>query len=435
MKTKKIWLNSQDGLLIAFIVGLTLLLVVRDIMAVSISKYIFLAYVALFLAVAKYETMVNMLCFVFPLVCGLPGTYIMPIALVLLVIKRKKINLWQLGLIVFVAFMELVACFWYPTVDIPLIVQYVSFAGTMFFMIHDDSEIDYLKCVRLFFWGTSVLCIIIMIAGFITAPTNWLEQFAEGQFRFGNTQADAFEGMKLTLNANALAYYSVVGMACGIFIADAVEKAWTRFIYVVFTVLCSLAGFLTISRSWLLVTIFCLLFYLITKMKTLRGILVAVAVFAVLTIAVSLFVESNPVLAQGFITRFTDDTIQGGNGRTEIMIKHMDQFLQSPRQIFMGTGVTQASAITGIKEALHNGTQQILVNYGFLGFVVFMIGLIKPFIDTRKIKTKEGMACGLIPAFAAILFVQTIQFLNPMMQMLPYVAGVFAFKACGNGSE
>ena len=106
---------------------------------------------------------------------------------------------------------------------------------------------------------------------------------------------------------------------------------------------------------------------------------------------------------------------------------YMEAFLSNPRYIIFGTGVTQYKAMTGLWGSVHNGTQQILVCCGLLGFVVYMVGLLKPVVDIRRTR-KRKMAYWL-PWVGCVLYVQTTQFLNPMMLMLPYIIGVYALKS------
>ena len=291
-----------------------------------------------------------------------------------------------------------------------------------------DKCVDFYNCVRMFFWGTCILCLVIVIVGIRSAPNNWEELFADGYFRFGDTHSEVSDGMKLVLNANALAYYGIVGMSCGIMLAELAKTIFGKIFYVLLAVVCSLTGFLTVSRSWLIVTIICLIIYFAAKMRTLKGVFTVAICCMVLVLTVTKFIDANPDLFQGFITRFSDETVQDGGGRTVIMLKYMERFLQSPRLVLLGTGVTQTQAVIGISEALHNGTQQILVCYGFGGFVVYMVGRIRPIvIACRKKNSVKGIAWWL-PIVTMMLFVQTILFLNPMMQMLPFVVGIFAMK-------
>ena len=94
--------QQERILLIAMAVGLSAMLVLRDALGFGLSKYIYFIYAVFFMVIAKYDTMVYMICFMLPLVCGLPGTYIMPVALVLLILKKNKLNGWQVVMVLFV---------------------------------------------------------------------------------------------------------------------------------------------------------------------------------------------------------------------------------------------------------------------------------------------------------------------------------------------
>ena len=141
MKNEVTMTKKDKYLLYGMAAGLAVMLILRDINGISVSKYLYLAYVVGFMAIANYQTLVNIICFILPLVCGLPGTYIMPCALVLLTVKRGRIKATQLVPILLILLLELVAALWYPKIDFALIVNYVSFAAVMIFLTQDDSVV------------------------------------------------------------------------------------------------------------------------------------------------------------------------------------------------------------------------------------------------------------------------------------------------------
>ena len=417
--------QKERRLLIVMTVGLTLLLILRDVMGIGISKFIYLGYTVVFMAIAQYQTLVCMICFMMPLVCGLPGTYIMPFALAFLIIKRGHVNAWQLGMIFFVAIMELIASLWYPASNFPAIVQYVSFAGVLFFLIHDKTELDYGFCVRIYLYGVCILCATIITTALATAPSNWLELFAQGYFRFGDTQSDYIEGMKLSLNANSLAYYSITGICCSIFAAEG-AKVRKRLLFICLAIFCGIAGLLSLSRSWLLVAAICLLLYVFSKLRRPKQFISVAAVLAVIYVVTAWYFGKNPELLEGFLTRLNDETLETGGGRTEIFVAYMDVFMDDLRVFLMGAGVTQHVATLEMPYAMHNGPQQILVGCGAIGFFVYMVGLIKPILDARNVGRKPVAAW--LPLIGLAIFAQVIQFLNPMMLMLPYAVCVFCLR-------
>ena len=141
--------------------GLSILLILRDVYGLVISKYIFLGYVFVCMYFANYKTLVAMICFMLPLVCGLPGTYIMPIALAFLFIKRRVSRMIQFVPLCILLFLELFASFWYPSLEWQNIINYISFAGVMIYLVNDETEADYSIYVKTYLLGFILLSLVI----------------------------------------------------------------------------------------------------------------------------------------------------------------------------------------------------------------------------------------------------------------------------------
>lgn len=417
-------ISLKWSILPLFAVGLSILLVMRDIMGMNISKFVYLVYIVAFMAVSPYETVVRMTCFILPLVCGLPGTYIMPCVLVLLMIKRKHINAWQIGMLAFATMLELIAAFWYEMVFISDILQYVSFAGVLFFLIHDDSEIDFMAAIRMYLWGTCLLCGTIVLSTLMHAPSDWLSRFAKGWFRFGDEHVDENAAMQLRLNANSLAYYSVVGALCSIFAAERVKDI-KKPMYIVMAIFMVITGLLTVSRSWLLVMAICLMLYILGKAKSLGKVIRTLVIFAVVYFFGSLLFSDTPEILEGMVARMNQENTWEGGGRVDAFINYLDTFFLDIRTSLIGAGVTRYRVVLEKSISTHNGVLQILVCTGIIGFLGYMVGLLKPVLQYGK---KRSMS-NYMPWIGTVLFVQTIQFLNPMMLMLPYIIGIYTIRA------
>lgn len=418
--------QSERTKLIFLAVGLSLLLIVRDIFEIELSKWIYFAYLVFFFAIAQYRTLIYMLCFILPLLCGLPGTYIMLCALFFLILKKGNASIYQIIMIFLVAGMEIFASFWYPKEDIASLLQYISYASMMFFLIHDSTALDYDRCLRMYLYGTCFLCMVIITTGIMTAPSNWLTQFAKGTFRFGKTQMENEEAMRLVLNPNNLANYSVTGGCVGMLLADK-SKGRQRLFYIVLALVASLGGVMSVSRSWLLVMALCLFLYILGKVRYPKRLVATVLFFGAVAFLVFGLMGDTTAILDAFTTRMEEDDVSTGNGRVTHFVAYMEAFLSNPRYILFGTGVTQYKAVTNLWGSMHNGTQQILVCCGISGFVVYLFGLLKPVTDICR-EGKRKMLYW-IPWIGAVLYVQTTQFLNPMMLMLPYIVGVYALKS------
>ena len=423
--------KQNRTLLYLMMIGLSILLVMRDVYGVPLSKFIYFGFIAAFMAVANYQVLVQMICFILPLLCGLPGTYIMPVALVWLVTKRKTFKTIQSVPLLIFLLLELFATMWYPSLQLPLIIQYISFAGVMIFLINDDKELDYRSCIKCYLLGVVLLCAVIMTVTLEGAPTKWLKLFAEGRFRFGDAHVDEIK-MQLALNANSLAYYSLTGVSCGILLTEK-EKGVKRLLYLTIALFAVIIGFLTLSRSWLVVLLAGMLLYIISKLRDPKQFVILAVVLLVLVGIGSVYLENNPELLSGFEMRFEDDMMESGGSRTYIFKKYMEIYFGDLRYVFFGAGVTQTNEAVGSAGSMHNGLQQILVCCGIVGFALYMVVLILPI--WKACRGKKLSMIHWLPLISVVTFTQTIQFLNPMMLMLPYIIGIYALRAGGQNGE
>ena len=70
---------KNNLLLVGYILITTFLLYYRDVVGVMISKYIFVAITVIFSLVVNYQTLLSLMAFSLPLLCGLPGNFFLPV--------------------------------------------------------------------------------------------------------------------------------------------------------------------------------------------------------------------------------------------------------------------------------------------------------------------------------------------------------------------
>jgi hypothetical protein len=413
----------ENLLLLLFIVGLTILIAMRDIAGMSINKFIYWGYTSIFIFSVQKETLIYILSFLFPLLWGLPSTYILLVALIIYIFKSHSINKNVLFLTVFFIFLEGIASLFYLKPDYVLIVKYLLALIIFFLLLYEEDSIDYMRCMQLFLYGSTVLCLVIIISTFISGPSDWFNLFSKGLFRFGDVQVDETTNMVLALNANSLAYYSITGLSLGIVLFENQTTKSSQVITILCMIVHFFAGVLALSRSWLLVTVICILFLLYDSKKSWKSIFMACSVLSILIFLGMWYLDKNPYILQGFMTRFEDDNVQTAGGRVGLFEAYMNLFLDNTRYLFMGTGVTQYKSVTGVYNSLHNGIEQILVCYGIPGMLIFLFGMLNPL---RYIGKKDLLYW--IPFIAVVLFVQTIQFINPETLIFPYIIAIFSLR-------
>lgn len=411
------------GLLITFAMGLILMLAIRDIGELSLNKYFFFIYTTVFMCVAKRETLIYMLCFMYPLLWGLPGTYILLVAVILYFMKTRTFQKNAVILSLFFVILEILAMMCYPKLDITEVLQYICTIVLFFTLLFDNKEMDYRRAIELYYYGSAVLCLILMINTLATAPSNWLDLFAKGWFRFGDVQEKENIDMILRVNANTLAYHSVVGMACGLVLFQIQPQKTLRIFTVAIMIIHFIAGALSTSRSWMIVTAVMVLLMMFYSTKSWKTVLATALCLIVVVWGIAWYLEQNPSILEGFVTRLTDGTMQTGGGRSDVLNEYWNAFSGNSRYWIMGTGVTQYKEVLGETGSVHNAFQQIVVSYGIPGASIFLIGMICPGL---KLARKELLYW--IPFIVLLLFVQTIQFINPYTLMFPYIISVFVLK-------
>lgn len=423
---------------IGFAVLLSLLLVARDIAGIGINKYLFLALSAVFMFIADYAELSCMICFTVPLMGGLPGTYIRLLALLLLIGKRKlKMRYVTFFFLVFFSALELIASVWYPAADAVEILSYLTCIAILFFLIYEDTAgVDHRACLAYYTLGTLFFCLVVVIGGVMVSGGSWLTMLSNVQFRFGET---AEEGMHLQANANALAYYCLAACVTGFCVyRDKRTQKGEKLLFLIVSVLIAVIGFLSLSRSYVLVFALLLLWYAFKSMRSYKAILQTVIVMAVGVVLVVLFVNYTDVGAgiwNGLATRFGRDDVLTGNNRTNLFLEFLEAFVAKIRFWILGTGVTQYRDMLGLPEnySIHNMFEQVFICLGVPGAAVFFTGILSPVWKERRTLRLHREA--LLPCLAILLFTQTIQFLNPYPYMMHYIIAFYAIKSASDADR
>lgn len=417
--------NNHKTLTFAVLAGLVLLLALRDIRSISLNKYIYAVYCIVPLIFVDYEEMFPVLSFIFPLLWGLPGTYILLATVALFIYKKGSIDSVFLTCIVLFLILEIFASLWYPQKDFVEIIGYLCTVSTLLIFIQEDGNIDYERCLQYFVTGCVILCGVIIICGLQNAPSDWLWRFSKGWFRFGETHGLGETGMTLKVNANTMAYYSLAGIACGLPLFQRSHLVWKRLFLGAEMAILLIAGFLTVSRSWVLFLAITIMLFVKHNMQSPRLFFPTLCLLALAGVAGTILLLQNPELLDGFLTRASAKNIASGGGRTDLFVLYLHAFMSNLRFLFFGMGVTQYRTVSGVYNSLHNAAEQILVCYGLAGCWLFFYAIIQP------VAGFVGKKIGLIywiPLIIISLFVQTIQFVNPDTLMLPYAMGVIALR-------
>lgn len=421
--------NRTLGIYIVLLVGI---LIADNLLGINVSEYVYDIFFAVFFIIAGgSKIIIYMVSFLIPLVCTQHSiAHIWLIAIVVLISKKRfRISIPTVILMIYFAVLELSAHFIYSISDINRMLGYILTVWMLIYLIYeniDKENIDYTKCIQLYIGGTFVLCTLFFVNAISVVGTNISALLATGA-RFGSTRSTTFSGMSVGINANGLAYYSVLCVAFCLSQYKAFQQSNKKclFIFALMTIISALVGMLTISRTWIITLVLTVLLFVFSSLNQPKKFLKYTMTIVILILIGFVLFSDNTIIIDSFQTRLFRADMVTGNGRTEIFLEYFNIFKSNIKYLIFGTGVTDYIDVTGMWQSMHNGLQQIIVCLGIPGGIVFLITLIIPLRGNAM--TRQGIIYW-IPWIILVVFTQSIQFLNPNMLMLPYAMAVFALR-------
>lgn len=403
--------NNKLVLLISVVI-VTAMIYLRDFGFFEFSS-VQLAAVSVALALLMpYNEFMAYLFFLFPLIPGLPASYIIPLLSVLWVFKNKKrINIPAICFFLFFASLELIHFGFYTfEKDILFVVRYLSclFLFVMCFADNSDSE-EYNRRALFFCIGVAVL-----IVGVTTNTTILVGNIAEYGGRVGEVTLldESMDGViRLSLNPNGLAFLSLTATAISMSFLS--QKKGNSALIISILVLSLVAGVLSLSRTWVVAFAFTILVYLLSGRASRTGKFVG---YLCVVGAAAFLVVKGSVYIDAFAGRFGDETVSSAGSRTGIFSTYHNFMFEHIEYLFFGTGAAYYNDVVNATTSVHNSIQQVFVSYGIVGLAVFAIAASKIWL-----KNRGGLVIWL-PVLSVFLFMQAIQFLNPFFNMFPILA-------------
>lgn len=420
----KLFRNKQLSLLVCMSLVITFLLYVRDIVGISVPKY---SYVVLILMIAtqqKVDYLISTIAFLLPLTCGIPNNILLFSLMAILLYKCKVEKIVLNHTMVNLA---MILCLWEffhlllslsGNVDI---ISYLGYIASLVFLfvlpsLPLSARINWGRFLLFFCFGSCVLLFVIRL----NFETVLGADFYEEGMRLGSVEQYTGQDnvIMLRTNANSIGLYSatIISIALCLYY----YKRINVFILGLLFAISYSSGILSISRTWAIcIGITIIWFLIVQKENRIRN----MVILSLIVIAGFYYVSVvNPAIMDAFTARFIDDTMNTGSGRTNIITEYNSYLIEHPFRLLFGAGaISYGDVIVEIKHSVHNGTQQIIVCYGLIGFLCFII----PFCKFLKKRYINGHTMALLPLVCTGLFLQTLQFLNPNFDMFPFIASLF----------
>ena len=407
-------------MLIAYAFTMTALLYFRDVEGVSLSKNIFVVLVLSVSVFANYETLVSIICFTLPLMCGLPGNFFLPVWMLLVLYKlhqRKMLKEAHAITFVIILLFSEVMHILADSFDLD-IMQFVGYSCSLLLVsvfAMNNTRMEYHLPVIMFCVGCCVLLAIV----YLMYSSNPMLMYVDGGVRMGGDSNKEDGVMSLATNANNIGYLSSASIACAFALFYYKKLSIAPFLLIF--IISFYCGMFSVSRTWVLtIAIILFSYFMMNKQDRIYG-------YTMLTLMVVggiYYFLKNPDFLNMFLDRFSGDEIETGGQRTTLFAEYNKFLGEHVGNMFLGTGALMYKEVARIGHATHNGLQQIWVSYGIFGFIFIVFAYIK----ALKINYCPKQYMSVMPMIAIFFFLQTIQILNPYNGMYPLIAAFFVMK-------
>lgn len=415
--------DIKNRLVYMFLFVISSLIYFRDINDFSINKIFFLGGYSLIFLLLESKDIIKVLSFTIPFLNGLPGNLILIVAVIILMCKKDmEITMTKIIFPILILCSELFHMMFYTSYFgiIVEIFRYLSFICIIGLIVYDNRiKIDYIKCLELFSIGVLIMCSIILLN---TLKYYNLEELLSGTIRYGNlTRIINTTKMMLSNNENNIGYYCIMAMSSLLVLTSQSKK---KFSYYLIFIGVFFYGILTMSRAFLLTSIGVIIFYRILISNSIFKVIKNIIILSIILIGMYLLVDFIlPDVLHGLLDRFKDADLL--NGRTDIFSVYTQFLINNPIYLLIGMGLFGTHQISGIRGVTHNGFQQIVLAYGIIGFVLFLIFLYSMCKKAYKNKVKT---VNYLPLIVMIIYVQSIQLIKPYELMLGFLIAYFALQ-------
>jgi len=412
---------KSERILVWSILFLMLIFIVRDILGVNINPYAITLLLSLIACSLSYKDLIAYSCFLLPLSCGIQS-FIWVVVAGCIIYRKGKISNRALSLFLLFVILEIIDQSRTIIYDINIknTLFYFTSLFLVLYLVHDEySNADYAKNVRYFIYGSCFL----LFALFTRIILHFgIEEVLTGVLRYKLDDITLSGDYVFFTNANNLGLYSATCFSILLYLGQ-INLKISRFLYVVLITVVVIGGMLTFSRTWLLLSLGALLMYLLVRKKNAYFLLLLLIIAVVFTFALSS--DYFMSIVEVFETRMTADDIKDGAGRIDLFSLYNDFFKNHSEYWITGTGAMYYLQICQQPNSIHNMIQQTYICYGVLGLIG--VGLLFSGILSKNriyITTMLQYA----PLVCYVLFIQTVQFFNPIFCMYPLVACVYCLK-------
>lgn len=401
--------NKMDVLILIFFALISIYTGLRNILGVNLPDILITVVCALLFAMFDDEHSYMLWSFLIPFKTsiGLSGIMLVFCAIQFIKEYMRKKTMYTLAL--YIAFIIILGLMH----SIMGIQRYDEYARFSFYLLWiyllyvalQENRISNIAAVKISYSYVLALLIGTAFMLSINIKNYGLDMVLSGRIRIGGT-ADLTLLSSYTINyqVNELGSFCAMGIAILLLLME--QSQIKSIVGIPLSIYFTMISIMTLSRTAIIVLLFEIICLVLSKSKKKLRILLVLT--AAVLIAVYLYNNGYLKSIDGVIKRFNSDEIATGNGRSLIFEEYNKLLFSNPARILFGFGVYDYSSYTNIGIVAHNGTQELLLSFGFIGAIIFIVIFAKLFSSTKSMT--EGYHLSLISYLPFLVKVFTMQF-------------------------
>ena len=323
---------KEYGMLILWTVAFFVLLLLRDAYSVTVNKYILLALACVSVVTLSTDKVIGLYCFLFPLYVGLPGNYMTLLLIARLLVDMKNLRFKATSFLLTLCVGAFVLCqnlFLGQTG----IVQMVLIAGVavILLLFSYKGDLNKIMLVLMFSAGVAALGYIMLTA---TLQVYELSDLMSSYQRLGADSTDYVSStvMNVSIDPNFYGAFAIAAVSTAAPLALEKEtKRGLRILLLSFTVVSIFVCIVGLSRAAFLILALWGVLYVLLR-RSFKGAWLVAAVAVLVIVAM-------PDVLNAMVTRLEEDDMATGNGRTQLMEKFLDAWLENPGTLLFGVGL------------------------------------------------------------------------------------------------
>lgn len=395
------------------------LLYLRDVAEIKISNWLFIALATIVFILYDINYTAVFICFLIPLLRGLPYNYIFGIGFMIFMIKNLNKIVFNKYLIplLFIFVIELFS-FIYGHFSIMNFLRFAFPLLLMSLIIFNDKDcLDYKKILVYFIFGAVAVELSIIIQTINISSLDNLLSFSArlGRNLIGET--------RLVYNPNAFGVLCIFSISLLLVLLKKYKRYKMLIMTIVFFQI--IAGSMSLSRTFLVLLAVMIFVVLLSLAKLTGDFVKSITLMGLICIGTYMTLYHYfPNLFEKYQTRLAVEDVS--NGRIDILNDYFRILEQHPERIFLGVGLQEYPIKYGMYQSCHNGIQEILINWGIIGIffaVWYMYNIYK--FGWRGVLIKKQNIIYQLPLLVLLISIQAGQFFysgNKVMYFLPIYA-------------